>query len=109
MVQFRIRRIQINCAGESFVFDPLAAVAGGFAISFIGSMLGVAGGFLIAPFMASVLFFPMFFVAGTALVALMLPLLVSVATYVFLEVDVDWSLVVVEVPGVAIAPWLHPW
>ena len=108
MVQFRIRRIRIACAGESFDFDPLVAVASGFAISFIGSMLGVAGGFLVAPLMASVLFFPMFFVAGTALVALMVPLVASVATYLYLQVDVDWSLVAVEVPGVAVGSLAAP-
>ena len=108
MVQFRLRQVRISCAGETFVFDPLVAVAGGFAISFVGSMLGVAGGFLVAPFMASMLFFPMFFVAGTALVALMVPLLASVATYLFLHVDVDWSLVAIEVPGIAIGSLAAP-
>ncbi len=39
------------------------------------------GGFLVAPFMASILLFPMFFVVGTALVALMIPLMASVSTY----------------------------
>ena len=108
MVQFRFRRVRIDCAGESFDFDPFAAVAGGFAISLVGSMLGVAGGFLVTPFMASILFFPMYFVAGTALVALMLPLIVSVATYLYLDVVVDWSLVAVEVPGIAIGSLAAP-
>ena len=107
-VQLGLRRIRVSCGGESFAFDPLGAAAGGFAISFVGAMLGVAGGFLIAPFMASVLFFPMFFVAGTALVALMVPLLASVATYLYLQVGVDWLLVAIEVPGVAIGSLAAP-
>ena len=108
IVQLRLRQVRISCAGESFTFDPLVAVASGFAIAFVGSMLGVAGGFLVAPFMASVLFFPMFFVAGTALVALMVPLVASVATYLYLQVDVDWSLVAIEVPGVAVGSLAAP-
>ncbi|HEX6317534.1 MAG TPA: sulfite exporter TauE/SafE family protein [Burkholderiales bacterium] len=85
-----------------------AAAAGGFGVSFVGAMLGVAGGFLATPFMASVLLFPMYLVLGTSLVALMIPLTVSVATYVALGVRVDWLLVAVEVPGIVIGSVLGP-
>ncbi len=101
-------RAEVVCGSEFFEFNPLAAAAGGFGIAFVGSMLGVGGGFLVVPFMASILLFPMFFVAGTALIALLLPLVVSVATYLLLNVSVDWSLVFVEVPGVAIGSMFGP-
>ncbi len=71
-------------------------------------MLGVGGGFLVTPFMASLLLFPMFFVAGTALVALMVPLAASVLTYIYLNVDIDWLLVAIELPGIAIGSILGP-
>ena len=88
--------------------NPWGAAAGGFGISFVGSMLGVAGGFLATPFMASVLLYPMVLVLGTSLVALMVPLTVSVATYLALGVRVDWLLVGVEVPGIVIGSLLGP-
>jgi hypothetical protein len=91
-----------------FNFNPLGAAAGGFAISFVGSMLGVGGGFLVTPFMASVLLFPMYLVVGTSLVALMMPLTVSVSTYIALGVTVDWALVAVEVPGIFVGSFLGP-
>ena len=50
----------------------------------------------------------MFFVVGTALVALMVPLTASVATYILLEVTIDWSLVAVEVPGIIVGSILGP-
>lgn len=102
------RTITLECAGESFSFNPWAAAGGGFLISFVGSTLGVGGGFLVTPFMASVLFFPMFLVVGTALVALMVPLLVSIGTYLLLQVQVDWWLVAIEVPGIVIGSLLGP-
>lgn len=102
------REIKVNCAGEDFSFNPWTAALGGFAISFVGSSIGVGGGFLVAPFMASMLLFPMFLVAGTALVALMVPLLVSVCTYILLHVHVNWWLVGIEVPGIIIGSLLGP-
>ena len=75
---------------------------------FAAAMLGVGGGFLATPFMASVLLFPMFFVAGTALVALMLPLAVSVSTYLLLSAGVDWTLMAIEMPGIALGSLLGP-
>ena len=98
----------VRFGGEHFDFNPIAAAAGGFAISFIGSMLGVGGGFLVTPFMASLLLFPMYLVVGTGLVALMIPLTVSVLTYLALDVNVDWQLVAIEVPGVLAGSFLGP-
>jgi hypothetical protein len=107
-VRFGWRRASVRFGGEHFDFDPLAAAAGGFAISLLGSAFGVGGGFLVTPFMASVLLFPMYLVVGTSLVALMIPLTVSVLTYLALQVKVDWTLVAVEVPAVLVGSFLGP-
>jgi len=101
--------VRVRFGGDHFDFSPLVAAAGGFAISFVGSTFGVGGGFLATPFMASVLLFPMYLVAGTSLVALFIPLAVSIATYIVLRVNVDWRLVAVEVPGVLAGSFLGPW
>ena len=99
---------RVAFAGDEFRFSPAQAALGGFAISFVGSMLGVGGGFLVTPFMASLLLFPTYLVVGTSLVALMIPLTVSVLTYLALEVGVDWKLVAVEVPGILAGSFLGP-
>jgi uncharacterized membrane protein YfcA len=52
--------------------------------------------------------FPMYLVIGTSLVALMIPLTVSVLTYLALEVAMDWKLVAVEVPGVLVGAFIGP-
>jgi hypothetical protein len=48
----------------------LLTAAGGFAVSFRGAMIGVGGGFLVTPFMVTVLLIPMYLVVGTALFAI---------------------------------------
>jgi hypothetical protein len=107
-VRFGWTHASVRFGDGRFNFNPLRAAAGGFAISFVGSMLGVGGGFLVTPFMASVLLFPMYLVVGTSLVALMMPLTVSVSTYIALGVTVDWALVAVEVPGIFVGSFLGP-
>lgn len=105
---FSLIRITVRYSDEEFSFNPLAAAAGGFAISFLGSSIGVGGGFLVTPFMASVLLFPMFLVLGTSLVALVLPLAASIFTYLVLSVHVDWALVGIEGAGVALGSIAGP-
>jgi uncharacterized membrane protein YfcA len=102
------REIEVSFGGEDFRFEPMAAALGGFVISFVGSALGVGGGFLVTPFMATMLLFPMYLVVGTGLVALMIPLTASVLTYMALHVGVDWSLVAIEVPGILAGSFLGP-
>jgi uncharacterized membrane protein YfcA len=100
--------VRVRFGAEDYVFNPWSAAFGGFFISFVGSMLGVGGGFLVTPFMASLLLLPMYFAVGTGLVALMIPLTVSVLTYLALQVGVDWKLVAVEVPGVLAGSFFGP-
>lgn len=108
-VRIGLWKTTVHCGGEDFEFNPVAAAAGGFGVSLVGATLGVGGGFLVTPFMASVLLFPMFLVVGTSLVALMVPLAASVLTYLLLlNVTVDWWLVAVEVPGIVIGSFAGP-
>jgi uncharacterized membrane protein YfcA len=107
-VSFGWRRASVRFGSHELDFNPWSAALGGFFISFVGSMMGVGGGFLVTPFMASVLLFPMYLVIGTGLVALMIPLTVSVLTYLALEVGVDWKLIAVEVPGILVGSFLGP-
>lgn len=107
-VQRTWRRIRIRFGGEDFNFNPWTTAAGGFCISLICSLFGVGGGFLVTPFLASVLLLPMYLVVGTSLIALMLPLAVSVGTYLLLRVHVDWALVLTEIPGIVVGSFLGP-
>jgi uncharacterized membrane protein YfcA len=107
-VQRTWTRIRIRFGGENFDFNPWAAAVEGFCISLVCSLLGVGGGFLVTPFLASVLLYLMYLVVGTSLIALMLPLAMSVATYLILRVHVDWALVATAIPGVLVGSFLGP-
>jgi uncharacterized protein len=102
------RRVSVRFGGEDFDFKPISAAAGGFFIALFGSALGVGGGFLVTPFMASFLLFPMYLVAGTGLVALVLPLLVSIASYMTMRVSVDWPQLAIEIPAVVLGSFVGP-
>ena len=102
------RRVRVVFRGREFPFNTVFTAAGGFAISFMGAMIGVGGGFLVTPFMVTVLLIPMYLVVGTALLALMIPLAASVLAYVAMQVQVNWILVGVEVPGIMVGSILGP-
>lgn len=103
-----LTQIRVRFAGELFDFSPWTAAAGGFAIAFVGALLGIAGGFLITPFLASVLFYPVYLATGTSLVASMVPLVASVLAYFALDVRVDWRLLAFEVPGIVVGSMFGP-
>ncbi len=71
-------------------------------------MIGVGGGFLVTPFMVTILLMPMYLVVGTALLALMIPLAASVLAYVAMRVQVKWIVVAVEGPGIVVGSILGP-
>lgn len=107
-IRIGLKEIRIAFAGDEFGFNPLHTAAGAFGISFLGALVGVGGGFLVTPFMATVLLLPMYLVVGTGLVALMIPLAVAVFAYLAMQVEMDWMLVAVEVPAVMIGSILGP-
>lgn len=107
-VSFTIRKARIEYAGRELEFDPRSVAGGAFAIAFLSGLAGVGGGFLVMPFMAGVLLFPMYLVAGTGLVALMIPLAAGVVSYMAMQVNMDWRLLAVEVPGVMLGSVLGP-
>ena len=108
VVRWNWTRIGVRFGGETFEFNPWMAAAGGFCISLIGSLFGVAGGFLATPFFATVLLLPMYIVVGTSIAAMMVPLAISVTTYLALGVHLDWGLVAAEIPGVLIGSLIGP-
>ena len=102
------RRITLSFFGEEFGFNPLWPLVAGVLISFISAMLGVGGGFLLVPFMATVLGMPMFIVAGTSLVAIIIGSLVSITSYLTMGSQLDIPLITVEIVGIIIGSLFGP-
>jgi uncharacterized membrane protein YfcA len=106
---FSLRRLHILFLEQVFVCNAASPVLAGFLIAVISATLGVGGGFLLVPFMASWLRLPMFIVAGTSALAVLIASLTSVGNYLYLGVQVDWPLAFVELAGVIVGSLLGPW
>ncbi|HZK12894.1 MAG TPA: sulfite exporter TauE/SafE family protein [Desulfobaccales bacterium] len=82
---------------------------GGFVIAAISSFIGVGGGFLYVPFLTSVAGLPMFIVAGTSALAVLVSMITSIFSYMFIKsVPVDFVMIGTELIGIAIGSVLGP-
>lgn len=92
-----------------FSFNPLWPILGGFVIAAISAFIGVGGGFLYVPFLTSVAGLPMFIVAGTSAVAVLVSMITSIFTFMFIKsVPMDLIMVGTELVGIAIGAVLGP-
>ncbi len=66
-----LSRIAFTFYGQEFSFNPIWPLLGGFVINGISAFIGVGGGFLYVPFLTSVAGLPMFIVAGTSALAVL--------------------------------------
>jgi uncharacterized membrane protein YfcA len=107
--RFSLRRLEILFLGQEFSCNPAGSVLAGFLIAVISAALGVGGGFLLVPFMASWLQLPMFIIAGTSALSVLIASLTSVGNYLYLGVQVDWVLALIELSGVIVGSALGPW
>jgi uncharacterized protein len=107
--QFGVTRISFTFYGVEFSFSPVIALFGGFFINAISSFIGVGGGFLYVPWLTSVAGLPMYIVAGTSALAVLVGMISSILTYMFVGgIPADLMFVGAELVGVAIGSVLGP-
>jgi hypothetical protein len=107
--EWGISRISFTFYGVEFSFKPIIPVIGGFLIAGLASFLGIGGGFLFVPFLTSIAGLPMFLVAGTSALAVLIGMIVSICSYMFIKgVVVYWPLVGVELVGIFIGSMIGP-
>jgi uncharacterized protein len=95
--------------GVEFSFNPLWPILGGFVIAAISAFIGVGGGFLYVPFLTSVARLPMFIVAGTSALAVLVSMITSIFTFMFFQsIPVDWLLIGTELVGIFVGSILGP-
>jgi len=84
-------------------------IVGGFVIAAISAFIGVGGGFLYVPFLTSVAGLPMFIVAGTSALAVLISMITSIFTYMFVKsIPIDFTLIGSELIGIFIGSLLGP-
>jgi uncharacterized membrane protein YfcA len=82
---------------------------GGFFIAGMASFLGVGGGFLLVPFLTSVAGLPMYLVAGTSALAVLIGMVTSITTYMLAGgTPVFWQLIGVELVGILVGSFIGP-
>jgi uncharacterized protein len=104
-----LTKIVFTFYGQEFSFNPIWPVLGGFVIAAISAFIGVGGGFLYVPFLTSVAGLPMFIVAGTSALAVLVSMITSIFTYMFIKsVPVDFVMIFTELIGIFVGSILGP-
>ena len=106
---FGITKSTMSFFGTDFTFNPIAAFFGGVVIAAISAFIGVGGGFLYVPYLTSIVGLPMFVVAGTSALAVLLSMITSITTYINVAgAGMDWALVGTQLVGVFIGSMVGP-
>jgi uncharacterized membrane protein YfcA len=104
-----LSRIKFTFYGAEFSFNPLLPLLGGFVINGISALIGVGGGFMYVPFLTSAAGLPMFIVAGTSALAVLVGMIVNIFNMMVVHsVPVDFVLIATELIGIAIGSVLGP-
>ncbi len=108
-VKWSLAKTDISFFGQTFSFSPLWAFVGGFFISAIASFLGIGGGFLYVPFLTSVVGLPMFVVAGTSALSVLIGMIFAIFNFMVLKgVMVFWPMIGAELVGIFIGSMIGP-
>lgn len=102
-------RVEFSFYGVDFHFNPFIPVIGGFFIAALASFLGIGGGFLFVPFLTSVAGLPMFLVAGTSALTVLVGMIISIFTYMVIQgIPVYWPLIGIELVGIFVGSMIGP-
>ncbi len=109
IVHWSLTKVSFTFYGVEFNFNPIYPVIGGFFIAALASFLGIGGGFLFVPFLTSIAGLPMFLVAGTSALTVLVGMVVSIFSYMVIKgVIVYWPLIGVELFGIFIGSMIGP-
>lgn len=95
-------------AEQTFRFSALSPFTAGMLVAIVSASLGVGGGFLLVPYLSSVLGFPMFIVAGTALMSVIVTSFTSIINYLRMGSSLDFLMLSFELGGIVIGSYLGP-
>ena len=109
IMTFFMGTIRFSFFGVNFQFKAFIPMLGGIFIAALASFLGVGGGFLFVPFLTSVAGLPMFLVAGTSALVVLVGMIVSIFSYMVGKgVLVQWGFIGVELLGIFIGSMIGP-
>jgi len=88
--RFKSTGIDFTFWGEKFRANPLTLFLGGVVIGCIASAFGVGGGFMLVPFMTTVMGFPMYLAVPISLCGTFATSIGGVARYALMGYPPDW-------------------
>jgi uncharacterized protein len=107
--KFSLTSMTFTFFGSEFSFNPIWAFVGGLVIAAISSFIGVGGGFLYVPYLTSLVGAPMYVVAGTSAMAVLVSMLTSITGYITVaKAGMDWGLIGIQLVGVFIGSMIGP-
>jgi uncharacterized membrane protein YfcA len=102
------RHIAFYYGDRAYQFSLWLPWIAGFIIALIASIFGVGGGFLLVPFMTSLLQMPMFIVPATAAIAVFVSSSISIANYLRLGAELEYGTLLFLIMGGFIGAMLGP-
>jgi uncharacterized membrane protein YfcA len=103
-----IKRFVFSFGDVRFGFNPMLPFLAGLLVAMLSSALGVGGGFLLVPFMSIVMRLPMYIIAGTSALAILIHSTISISNYIRLGIQLDLSMLAILVAGVVTGSTLGP-
>jgi len=95
-------------AGTRYRVPVISPLIAGAMIAFTAALFGVGGGFLLVPYMASMLAMPMHIIPATTAIAIFMSLAVSVGNFLSRGAVIDWPLLAPLVAGAVLGAMLGP-
>ncbi len=109
IIKMGLSKVTFTFYSVEFSFNPVIPVIGGFFIAALASFLGIGGGFLFVPFLTSIAGLPMFLVAGTSALTVLVGMMVSIFSFMVIKgVVVYWPLIGIELFGIFIGSMVGP-
>jgi len=103
-----MQSIELEFLGRNYSVSLFSPVLAGLSVAILSSALGVGGGFLLVPFMVSMMKLPMFLVPGTSAFSILITMIVSTGNYLKLGALIDVRFLSVEVLGVIVGSFVGP-
>lgn len=109
VLTFFVGNIRFTFYGTEFKFKAWIPMVGGIFIAAIAAFLGIGGGFLYVPFLTSIAGLPMFLVAGTSGLCVLVGMIVSIFSYMVGKgVLISWGLIGAELVGIFVGSMIGP-
>jgi hypothetical protein len=103
-----ISRINFSFWGEAFSANPIVLFIGGILIGCLASAFGVGGGFMLVPFMTTIMGYPMYLAVPISLCGAFATSVGGIARYAISGYQPDWIMAVLIAAGAMLGGKVGP-